>query len=91
MHCYECSKDGRKGEAVGLCHHCSAALCADHACVVTDPVTMTYPVFRTVALPKKARLFLCSTCLGAFEQLGARELTTETSNHCCAPALALRQ
>lgn len=81
MLCYECSESGRNQEAVGLCHHCSAALCADHACIVADPVMTTYPLFRTVVLPKKARLFLCHTC---FQSLGqTREaVISETSEEC---------
>ncbi len=33
MECYQCLQDGVTREAAGLCHHCSAALCADHTCV----------------------------------------------------------
>ena len=47
---------------LGLCHHCSAALCKEHICVVDDPVTAGVPLVRTIVLPKKARLLLCSTC-----------------------------
>jgi len=36
--------------------------------MITDPVTMTALIIRTVVLPKKARLLLCSTCLAALEQ-----------------------
>jgi len=86
MLCYECSKAGRSREAVGLCHHCSAALCADHASIVADPVTTTYPLLKTVVLPKKARLFLCGTCLGALQQSGARDLKVETSEDYCTLA-----
>ncbi len=69
MICYECWKAGEKNErAVGLCHHCSAALCADHANMVDDPVIMSYPVAATVVLPKHARLLLCGTCLAAHRQ-----------------------
>ncbi len=79
MLCYECSQAGRNREAVGLCHHCSAALCADHASMVADPVTTTYPLLKTVVLPKKARLFLCDTCLQALRQTHAAGVTLETS------------
>jgi hypothetical protein len=30
MYCYECSQDGSREEAIGLCHHCSVALCPHH-------------------------------------------------------------
>lgn len=68
MLCYECSKVGRNQDAVGLCHHCSAALCREHSQIVADPVTITYPVAKAVVLPLQARLFLCETCLAALEQ-----------------------
>ena len=68
MHCYECLKAGITRDAVGLCHHCSAALCAEHICAVDDPVTDIYPLMQTVVLPKHARLLLCGTCKAALEQ-----------------------
>lgn len=68
MHCYECLQAGVTRDAVGLCHHCSAALCAEHICVVADRVTATSPLVLTVVLPKRARLLLCGTCKAALEQ-----------------------
>ena len=68
MCCYECSQAGTRGEAIGICHHCSVALCQQHARIIADPVTTEYPLLRTVVLPKKARLLLCSTCLTALQQ-----------------------
>jgi len=68
MECYECLQVGIRREASGLCHHCSAALCAEHVCVVDDPVTGCVPLVRTIVLPKKARLLLCSTCKAALQQ-----------------------
>ena len=88
MLCYECSKAERNREAVGLCHNCSAGLCADHACVIAGPVTAMRPVFKTVVLPLKARQLLCTRCLGALEQLGVKELEVETSEECCTSVVA---
>ncbi len=68
MICFECSKSGMSREAVGLCHHCSAALCLEHARTVDDPVTATYAISKTVVLPKHARLILCATCRDALLQ-----------------------
>lgn len=68
MHCYECSQVGVTREAIGICHHCSAALCSDHALAVADPITTQYLIARTVILPKKARVLLCETCKTALEQ-----------------------
>jgi hypothetical protein len=39
-----------------------------HASMITDPVTMTALINRTVVLPKKARMLLCATCLAALQQ-----------------------
>jgi hypothetical protein len=68
MQCYECSLTTGAREAVGICHHCSAGLCADHASMVEDPVIAHLPVAREVVLPKVARLLLCRTCKMALEQ-----------------------
>jgi len=68
MHCYECSQTGGSREAVGLCHHCSAALCAEHIFAITDPMVAQAPLLKEVTLPKRARLLLCRTCKAALEQ-----------------------
>ena len=68
MICFECAKSGTSREAVGLCHHCSAALCSEHARTVDDPVTATCAISKTVVLPKHARLILCETCRAALLQ-----------------------
>ena len=36
--------------------------------MITDPVTMTALINRTVVLPKEAKLLLCITCLAALQQ-----------------------
>ncbi len=66
--CYECEQLGTRRDATAFCHHCSAALCSEHAVVVSDPVTAQYPVVKTIVLPLRARLFLCSTCMQALHQ-----------------------
>jgi hypothetical protein len=68
MHCYECSQAGKNSEAVGICHHCSAALCSVHAHSITDPVTASYPLAMKIILPLQARLILCATCESALYQ-----------------------
>ncbi len=62
MICYECTMKGTRREAVALCSHCNAALCADHAEVITTPVTVSYPVAATIVLPLRARHIYCSLC-----------------------------
>lgn len=68
MVCYECSQAGANSEAVGICHHCSAALCSKHARSVSDSVTASYPLAMTITLPLRARLILCDTCFAALHQ-----------------------
>ena len=68
MLCYECSQAGTRKEAIGVCHHCSFGLCQEHSAMIADQVTMTALINRTVVLPKKARLLLCSICLTALQQ-----------------------
>lgn len=88
MLCYECSKVAKHREAVGLCHHCSAGLCAEHAGVVTDAITKTYPLCMSVELPQKARQLLCGTCLRALQQVRIMDLQAETSEECCTSVVA---
>ena len=68
MLCYECFQAGTRHDAIGICHHCSVALCPDHAHVISDPVTAVHILMRVDVLPKKARLVLCDTCLSALHQ-----------------------
>lgn len=68
MICFECQQGGMTRDAVALCHHCSAALCPEHALVLSDPVTAQQLVCKTVVLPLRARVFLCSTCREALLQ-----------------------
>ena len=68
MICYECQQEGKTRNAVALCHHCSAALCPEHTLILSDPVTAQYPLCKTVVLPLRARVFLCSTCKEALQQ-----------------------
>jgi hypothetical protein len=70
MICYECQQTAKKRDAVALCHHCSAGLCADHALILSDPVTAQYPICKTIVLPLRARVFLCRTCREALRQIG---------------------
>ena len=74
MQCFECMENGESNEAVGLCHHCSAALCQQHALTTEEFVTTIAPLLRTVVLPKRARLILCATCKTALEQTGSRRV-----------------
>ncbi|MCP5111478.1 MAG: DUF2180 family protein [bacterium] len=68
MLCYECSLSDTRVEAVGVCQHCSAGLCAAHSHVELETVKLTRanPVYgtvrETVALPVPARRFLCEIC-----------------------------
>lgn len=86
MICYECQQAGKRRDAVALCHHCSAALCQEHALVLADPVTAQYPVCKTVILPLRARVFLCSTCKDALQQ--TVEASLRASAVCGVPAIA---
>ena len=68
MICYECQQADKCRDASALCHHCSAALCREHALVLADSVTAQYPICKTVTLPLRARVFLCGTCKDALQQ-----------------------
>jgi hypothetical protein len=45
MICYECDLLGKRQDAAAMCHHCSGALCSEHAAVLGDPVTEQYPIY----------------------------------------------
>ena len=83
MLCYECLESGTQHEAIGLCHHCSIALCEHHGCVIADRVTKILPLVREVALPRSARLLLCNTCLAAIKQV--RECHTAAAGEIASP------
>jgi hypothetical protein len=68
MVCYECQQAGKSRDAVALCHHYTAALCSEHALVLSDPVTAEYLMCERVVLPLRARFFLCGTCREALRQ-----------------------
>jgi hypothetical protein len=68
MLCYECARQGLQREAVGLCTHCSAGLCIEHAKVVNTAVTADRPILRTMTLPLQARKLLCQVCKEALDQ-----------------------
>lgn len=68
MNCYVCSHENTDRIAVGLCHHCSAAICSEHALEVSCDVTAGNVINFTWTLPVKARQLLCNVCKAALEQ-----------------------
>jgi hypothetical protein len=48
MLCYECSITGCPRDAIGVCSHCSVALCAEHAQLVAEEITIRIPVVKSV-------------------------------------------
>jgi len=66
MNCYECAEAGIKSEAIGLCHHCSAALCSEHVIILNESDSPSGWVPRSSS--RKARLLLCRACHAALEQ-----------------------
>ena len=78
MKCYDCNLARKKTEPIGVCHHCSVAVCSEHGTVVTDPILMTIPLAKVVALPIRARALLCPQCLAALEQRHALGRESET-------------
>ena len=91
MNCYDCFESGIHRNSIGLCHHCSAAICAEPAVIVPDSITTVEPLFRSVALPKRARLLLCATCEQAlFQTHEARSIDRADANLHDEPALAHR-
>lgn len=75
MKCYQCLQSGIREEAVVLCHHCSAALCAEHVFAVEEPLMAKHTMAPPTVFPKKARLMLCATCKVALEQFQSEPAT----------------
>lgn len=75
MQCFDWPQNASR-EVVAICHHCSAALCREHAVSVTENIYANEALGRAVALPRRARLILCRTCKAAFQQEGTHTLTT---------------
>jgi hypothetical protein len=69
MECYQCLQNGINRDAVGLCHHCSAALCSEHIFAVEEQLIVKHLMVPATMFSKKARLMLCGTCKIALEQL----------------------
>ncbi|WP_024755170.1 DUF2180 family protein [Streptomyces exfoliatus] len=65
MNCYDCAQKGKTVPATAVCRHCGAAVCAEHAHVVTaEQITHNAGLgVSTLALP--ARRITCITCYGA--------------------------
>lgn len=68
MICYDCSVLEKRTDAIGVCHHCGAAVCGSHGVFVANPVHVHELVAKEVSLPKKARELLCQTCFDALRQ-----------------------
>jgi hypothetical protein len=68
MLCYECSITGCPRDAIGVCSHCSVALCAEHAQLVAEEITTRIPLVKSIVLPRRARLLFCQVCKAALEQ-----------------------
>ncbi len=77
MECYQCQQSDILREAVGVCHHCSAALCGEHIYAVEEPLMVKRMMAPSTVFPKKARHMLCATCKAALEQLHAEPATEE--------------
>ena len=64
MLCYECSQTGTRQAKPSVFAITALSPSVNNTrSMIDDPVTMTALINRTVVLPKKARVLLCSTCL----------------------------
>jgi hypothetical protein len=80
MKCLDCARNGTATETIGICHHCSAAVCDTHGTLVSDPVTVPTAVMGTRVLPLGARLLLCNHCLAALRQRDVLDALVSSSN-----------
>ncbi|WP_407835771.1 DUF2180 family protein [Streptomyces sp. DSM 116496] len=63
MHCLDCHTQGAASPAVGICRACGAAVCANHARVITHE-THRRP-FLAPPVETPARSLRCFPCAGA--------------------------
>lgn len=68
MICYDCHQDGKTAEAIGVCHHCSIAVCPAHGAMYTHPTPAPEPAAKAASLPSHYRSLLCPHCLEAIKQ-----------------------
>lgn len=61
MNCYEHAKAGQVETAIGVCPHCGAGLCAEHAreCEVEN---VTYSSVGNPTIGTPSRQLCCDTC-----------------------------
>jgi hypothetical protein len=80
MLCYECSQSKVEVPAIGVCHYCSAGLCAAHAHVDAEPVRVMRrhriygTIKQTINLPDGARRLLCEICWQALRERQASDV-----------------
>ncbi|MFG2396697.1 DUF2180 family protein [Streptomyces lydicus] len=61
MKCYDCAWADKAVDAVGICHHCGAGVCAQHCHVALEPGHRLAGVGQTT-FPRPARELICLTC-----------------------------
>ncbi len=79
MRCYECSLMGNQTEAIGICHHCSTGVCAEHSGLYTHPLPGPEPAAKASGLPSHFRSLLCPHCMEAIR----KRPELETDAVCC--------
>jgi hypothetical protein len=65
MFCYDCHQEGKSSPAIGICHHCSIAVCPTHGTIYTHPTAAPEPAAKAATLPSHYRSLLCPHCLEA--------------------------
>ncbi|MBL8239977.1 MAG: DUF2180 family protein [Bryobacterales bacterium] len=68
MKCFDCHQLGKVSEAIGICHHCSVAVCPDHGTVFTHPLPVAEPAAKAATLPSHYRSLLCPDCFSAIKE-----------------------
>jgi len=72
MECFDCAAVDRQRPAVGICHDCGAAVCAEHARVVPRWLTRAAAINRVVQVEPPGRLVLCPVCEAARDAAAGR-------------------
>ncbi len=66
MICFDCAQNQMpRGEVVGICHECGAAVCAEHAVERQRVLIRTATIMREEPVTPAARLIVCRRCCEA--------------------------
>lgn len=68
MNCLDCQDSSTQAPAIGVCHQCGAAVCAEHVVVQSKRLSCLRAVARVVVIDRPVRRVLCRACAQAHHE-----------------------